>query len=370
MRSMGCAKKPSVSPRRRTARTKAFRRLAAFTGLLGVALAACRDTLPQSSLNPAGPQARTIENLFIPVFWIAVGVFVVVEGAIVFAAIRYRQRKGQDANPVQVHGNTKLEIIWTVIPAVILAVISVPTIGTIFELAKTPTGSDVVNVRVVAHQWWWEFEYPDLGVVTSNELHMPLNRPVHLEMESQEVAESGSDINAIPVIHSLWVPRLGGKQDIVPGRVNTMTLEADIPGIYQGQCAEFCGLSHASMRFRVIAESDAEFDAWVEAQKAPPAEPAAGTLEAEGSELFNNGSCIGCHINVGTLDAKGAKIGPNLADFGARHTLGAGIYDNTPENLARWLDDPRRMKPGVVMPDYDLTEDQIEALVAYLRSLK
>lgn len=348
----------------RTHRRARWAGIAALASLLG----ACRDTLPQSTLNPAGPQAEQINDLFFPVFWIAAGVFVFVEGAIVFAAFRYRASKARDANPVQTHGNAKLEVLWTVIPTIILAVITVPTIGTIFDLAREPVGDDVVHVRVVGHQWWWEFQYEDLGVVTANELHIPVDRPVYLTLTSAEPPLSGSDINAIPVIHSLWVPRLGGKQDVIPGRENYMTLEASQPGEYLGQCAEFCGLSHSLMQFRVIAEDDGAFDDWVAKMKAPAATPPPGSLEEEGFELFSGGTCIGCHV-INGVEGQG-RVGPDLSRFGLRTTLGAGSFENTPAELARWLDDPRKMKPGVVMPDYDLTEDQIKALVAYLRSLK
>jgi len=342
---------------------------------LALLLAACRDDLPASTLNPAGPQAREIDNLFRPVFWIAVGVFVVVEALIVFAVFRFRRRPGDAANPVQVHGNTRLEIIWTAIPAIILAVIAVPTVRTIFALAETPEDPNLVNVRVIGHQWWWEFQYPELGIVTANEIHLPVDQPVHLEMTSEEPAASGVDKNAIPVAHSFWIPRLAGKQDVLPGRTTRMTIQAEDPGIYLGQCAEFCGLSHANMRLRAIAHTEQDFDAWVRSMRSPAPEPAEGTLEAEGAELFqrfvtpeypDGFSCLACHTVDGTV---GDQVGPNLARYGERETLGAGVFDNTEANLRRWLRDPRAMKPGVVMPDYGLSEEQIDALVAYLMSL-
>lgn len=365
-----CVRNRYVTRGRRDRRKRGSRRALWFAvaALATFLFSACRQDLPLNTLAPEGPQARKIDGLFFLVFWLAVGVFVLVEGLIVFAAIRYRRRPGRE-HPVQVHGNTKLEVLWTVIPAAILVVIAVPTIGAVFDLARRPTG-DVVEVRVIAHQWWWEFEYPDLGVVTANELHMPVQKPVYLTLESAEVEESGVDLKAIPVIHSFWVPRLGGKQDVIPGRTNSMTLEADRPGNYAGQCAEYCGLSHANMRLRVIAETQSDFDAWIQRMRAPPTEPPAGTPEAEGAELFQafpGGSCIACH---GVDPGSGGQVGPSLQNFGSRTTFGAGLFDNTPENLARWLDDPRTMKPGAIMPDYGLSEDQIDALVAYLRSLK
>jgi cytochrome c oxidase subunit II len=365
-----CVRNRSVTRHGRGRRTRTGRRaLWVVVGALALLLfSACRQDLPLNTFAPEGPQARKLDSLFFLVFWLAVGVFVLVEGLIVFAVIRYRRRPGRE-HPVQVHGNTKLEIMWTVIPAAILVVIAVPTIQGIFDLARRPTG-DVVEVRVIAHQWWWEFEYPDLGVVTANELHIPVQKPVYIALESREPAESGTDRKAIPVIHSFWVPRLGGKQDVIPGRTNYMTLEADRPGTFAGQCAEYCGISHANMRLRVIAETQEDFDAWTERMHAPAGAPPADSPEAEGAELFQafpGGSCLACH---GVEPGSGGAVGPSLQNFGSRTTFGAGLFENTPENLARWLDNPRAMKPGAIMPDYGLSSDQIDALVAYLRSLK
>jgi cytochrome c oxidase subunit II len=341
-----------------------------------LALAGCRQDLPQNSLAPAGEVAREIDGLFWLVLWIAVGVFVLVQGLLIFAMIRFRYRRGRDT-PVQVHGNNRLEVMWTVIPALILAGIAVPTVSTIFGLAARP--DDPVEIRVIGHQWWWEFEYMDEGVVTANEMHIPAGREVLLHLESRETpgglagfTADGEPIpeDAIPVIHSFWVPRLAGKLDLVPGRVHNLTIHADEPGVYRGQCAEYCGLSHANMRMRVIAETPQDYQAWLDAMRAPPPEPAAGSLEAEGAELFQNfgtGSCLACH---GLEPGLGGTVGPNLNRFGARRTLAAGMFPNNEEELRRWLQDPRAVKPGVVMPDYNLTEDQIDALIAYLMSLE
>jgi cytochrome c oxidase subunit 2 len=298
-------------------------------------------------------------------------IFVLVEGLIVFAAIRYRARRRAEA-PVQIHGNTRLEIVWTIIPALLLLFIGVPTIQGIFSLAAEPRG-DVVNVNVVAHQWWWEFEYPDDGIVTANELHIPVGRPVLLSMTSKETPGGQEEFGfppAAPVIHSFWVPKLSGTQDITPGRTTPLRLQADQPGVYFGQCKEFCGISHANMRFRVIAQPPAEYERWLTAQQAAAAEPEAGSDAEEGAEVFRQfpgGSCLACH---GIEPNQGGSVGPNLAHFGSRTTFGAGLFENSPELLERWLRDPRAMKPGAKMPDYNLSTDHIEALVAYLRSLE
>jgi cytochrome c oxidase subunit 2 len=344
---------------------------AAVLALGAFLFVACGKGLPQNTFEPAGPNAELQRDLFFTAFWLAVVVFVLVEGLIVFAAIRFRARRREEA-PKQVHGNTLLEIIWTAIPAVLLLIIGVPTIGGIFSLAATPQG-DVLNVRVIAHQWWWEFQYPDERIVTANELHIPVGRPVLLSMESEETPGGQEQFGMTPadaVIHSLWVPRLSGTQDIIPGRVTTMTLQAERPGTYLGQCKEFCGISHANMRFRVIAQSTDEFGRWLAGQQAEAAEPPPGSAAAEGAELFQQfpgGSCLACH---GIGSNEGDRVGPNLSHFGSRTTFGAGMFPNDPELLERWLRNPGAMKAGAKMPNYNLSNDHIEALVAYLQSLE
>jgi cytochrome c oxidase subunit 2 len=336
--------------------------------------AACGQGLPQNTFESAGPNAKLQKDLFLLSFWIAVVIFVLVEGLIVYAAIRYRTRRGREEAPVQIHGNTRLEIVWTVIPALLLLFIGVPTIQGIFTLAARPAEGDRVNVKVVAHQWWWEFEYPDEGIVTANELHIPVGRPVYLTMTSADLPGGQEQFGvepAVAVIHSIWVPRLSGTQDIIPGRTTDLTLQADAPGTYFGQCKEYCGIAHANMRLRVIAQTEADFEGWVEQQRATAAAPAPGSDAAEGEELFQNfpsGSCAACH----TVDpnGEGSRVGPNLAHFGSRTTFGAGMFPNDPEVLARWLRNPDALKPGAAMPDYNLSEDHIDALVAYLQSLE
>jgi cytochrome c oxidase subunit 2 len=344
---------------------------AAVLALGAFLFVACGQDLPQNTFEPAGPNAELQRFLFLLAFWIAVVIFVLVEGLIVFAVIRYRARRREEA-PVQIHGNTRLEILWTIIPAALLLIIGIPTIQGIFTLAAEPRG-DVVNVKVVAHQWWWEFEYPDEGIVTANELNIPVGRPVLLSMESKETPGGQEQFGLTPadaVIHSLWVPRLSGTQDIIPGRVTQMSLQADRPGTYLGQCKEFCGIAHANMRFRVIAQNAGDFDRWLTAQKAKPPTPEPGSEAEEGAELFRQfpgGSCLACH---GIEPNQGGSVGPNLTHFGSRGTFAAGLFPNEPELLERWLRNPDAMKEGAKMPDYNLSDDHIEALVAYLQSLE
>jgi cytochrome c oxidase subunit 2 len=320
-------------------------------------LAACTRDAPQNFLHPVGPIAKKEDALWRIVFPIAAVIFVLVEGALVFAIFKFRERPGGE--PAQFHGNTKLEVILTLIPSLLLAGVGVVTVRSLIDLSHKPTG-DVLNVRVIAHQWWWEYRYPDDGVIAANELHIPVGRPVYFTLESQDV------------IHSFWVPKLGGKQDVVPGRQNHLTLIADRPGEYWGQCAEFCGLSHANMRLRVVAQPADQFAAWVSAQNQPAATPGAG-LAAEGAKIFATGSwpkgaCSGCHTVNGTT-AQG-QVGPNLTHFASRARFAGYIYDNNPENVAAWLNNPPERKPGSIMPRLGLSQDEINALVAYLESLK
>jgi cytochrome c oxidase subunit II len=325
-----------------------------FVAALGLVLAACARELPYNTLDPAGPVAQKQADLYWLVFWIATVVFVLVEGILVFALVRFRRRSSDDV-PRQIHGNTRLEIMWTILPALLLAGVAVPTVGTIFDLARRPSG-DVLEVDVTGHQWWWEVRYPDLDVVAANEIHVPTDRPVAINLTSDDV------------IHSFSVPRLAGKQDLIPGKTNILYIEAPTAGTYLGQCQEFCGLSHANMHFRVIAQDPSDFEAWVDGQRQPAAVPPKGSLEAEGMDNFAHGACIACHT-IGGLQPAVGTIGPNLTHVGSRETIAAGLLDTTPADLERWLRDPPAVKPGSKMPNYHLTDEQIQALAAYLLSL-
>ncbi|HYU57868.1 MAG TPA: cytochrome c oxidase subunit II [Actinomycetota bacterium] len=330
-------------------------RLAALAAVAALLLAACAKNAPQDTLDPAGPVARQIDGLFKPVFWIAAGVFFLVEGLLVFALLRFRHRKGRDGVPEQTHGNTRLEIAWTLAPALLLAGIAIPTVGAIFDLAQRP--ADAVQVTITAKQWWWAVEYPDLGVITANEIHIPVGKRVDFTLKSDNV------------IHSFWVPRLAGKQDVVPGHVNHLVMEAETPGEYRGQCVEFCGASHANMRLRLFADTPGDFDRWVNEQKADAAVPAEGSLAARGMAIFNDPNlCIRCHAVGGGPGSQ--VVAPSLTHFASRTTFAGSIFENDEANLRRWLADPPAVKPGSLMPDYGLSHEQIDALVAYLESLK
>ncbi len=318
---------------------------------------ACVPSEPQNWFVVSGDNAARLKDLTMLILYLAAVVFVVVEGALIYAILRFRRRRAAGELPPQIHGNSRLEIAWTIAPAIILIFVAVPTIQTLFHLATPPTDKgEPFHVKVIGHQWWWEFQYPDLGITTANELHIPVGRTVVADLETADV------------IHSFWVPRLAGKTDLVPNHPNRMWFDANEPGIYYGQCAEFCGVQHAQMRFRVVAQSAAEFDAWVQQQKRPP-EPPSSDLAKQGEELFmGKAACFSCHTVDGTK-AQG-KVGPNLTHIGSRLTLAAGVLDNTPTELARWISGPQTVKPGSKMVVPALTQDEIQALVAYLEGLK
>jgi cytochrome c oxidase subunit 2 len=347
---------------------------------LAVVAAACAPNASQSALEPAGPYAQQSYDLLVPVFWVATAVFVLVEGLLLFFVIRYRHRKGRTETPPQVHGNTKLEIGWTILPTLILAVVSVPTVATIWDLAAEPEG-DVLQVTVLAHQWWWEFDYPEQGIITANELHIPTDRPVYLTMcavglgYDQQIAPSDCQDQPAAigdsVIHSFWVPELAGTQDVIPSRTTYLTIQADEPGTYEGQCKEFCGLSHAYMKFTVVAHDPAGFEEWVSGQQAPAVAPLEGDARA-GSIVFYS-TCTGCHAIAGLRDANGNLIvangGPDLTHFASRECFAGCMLATTDENLRRWLENPPAVKAGSWMPDYGLTEQELDQLVAFLNTL-
>ena len=380
-------------------RSRARFPIAAVVASLPLVLAACSGSGPQSALEPQGATARDIDGLWRLVFAIAVIVFILVAGVMVVAMIRFRERKGDDREPKQLHGNTTLEIVWTIIPAVLLAVVAVPTLDVLFDVRDEPEGARL-DVAVVGHQWWWEFTYPQFvdedgrPLTTANELHIPVEEEVYLTMTSADV------------IHSFWVPPLQGKRDLVPGRFTNLKFIADAevatqdfgfgPGVVLGQCAEFCGLAHADMRIRVFVHTSEEFQAWVDGQLAPAAVPAAGSgLAAAGYETFSV-VCTACHqalvsgpdgvqalgsgrvLTVDGVDVD-AAIAPDLTHFGSRTTFAGASIDATREHLVRWLANPSDLKPmtperndiaaGRIlgMPSFGLSDEEIDGLVELLK---
>ena len=320
-------------------------------------LSACIENAPLDSLSPEGPYARSIDELFWITFWIAVGVFVIVQGALLLSVFVFKE-KPESPEPKQIHGNTKLEILWTVIPVLILAAIAVPTVQTIFDLAREP--EDALKIEVIGHQWWFEYKYPDYGITTANVLVIPADKPVRLEMWSNDV------------LHNYWVPKLNGKRYLVPGQTTYLNLHADSPDEFWAQCGEYCGLSHSKMRGRVLSLSQKDFDIWVanEQKNATAFSNEDLSLAAEGQQVYLNAGCTQCHVVNGVWDVQGDRIAPNLTHFAVRNVFAGAALENNRENLTRWLANPAEVKPGTFMPNLELTESEINALIAYLETLK
>jgi len=361
--------------------------LARAIGLLAVfalVVSACGGEYPQSSIDPHSDFAETIHGLYWIVFVWSMVILAVVWALLAYVLIRFRDRPGAE-RPKQTHGNLRLEIAWTLGPALIVVAIAVPTIRAVFETQPSdPEGAMVVEV--IGHQFWWEFRYPEAGVVTANELRLPVGRPVSLRLSSADV------------IHSFWVPMLGGKRDAnplvrkpegEPPDYNWLHFTVREPGEYMGQCAEFCGPSHSLMGTRVVAESPEEFDAWLESwQSSAPTEdpPDAASLPEgldpilvqQGREIFHSQTCVACHAIQGT-NAQG-QVAPNLTLMGQRTKIAAGWLDNSVEDLERWIRAPRDVKPGALMPGVGeaggnwpatgLTDEQVRAVAQYLSSLR
>jgi cytochrome c oxidase subunit 2 len=366
-----------------TPRRGRWSRLAPVLILAGMAvlLTGCGAAVDQpfTTITPQTGKADDIQNLYKITFWAALVVFVGVQVAIGYTALRFRRRG--DERPEQVHGSRKLEIAWTVIPAVILLVLFIPTAQVIFKHAAAAEVEDAFRVNVLGKQWWWEISYPDIPadpnnaeagpLVTANEVILPVGANVVFSLQSNNV------------IHSFWVPQLSGKLDVIPGHDNLLQFVAEKPGDYWGECAEFCGGSHAWMRFKVKVVPQEDFDAWVGAWRTPPATD--GNPETadvvEAPPAF--GACLACHRISGTnaqvaqqgigSDPYGQGAGPNLTLFACRDTIGAGILKNTPENMETWLKHTDEVKEGVYMPNYykqGLSDEQIAELVQYLESLE
>ena len=353
--------------------------------VLSILLMACNPEGPQSTFDAQGPVSEIQKNLFLFTFWIAVIVFIVVEGAILFVTFRYRRKN--DELPVQTHGNLKLEITWTIIPAIIIVIIAIPTVIGIWQTQVMPDEEDSLVINAVGHQWWFEFNYPSEEVVTANELHLPEDTNVIVNIESQDV------------IHSFWIPKIAGKVDMVPNHENQLWIKADNPGLYYGQCAEFCGVAHAMMRFRVIVHTNEDYQNWLEYMRTPPQDLVSGSDEDEGRKLFV-GNCSMCHtydsykkaayhkeINSQynrweewKKDKENSAIvsAPNLTHFGNRITLGAGLKENNYDNLVKWIEDPDTIKIGTRMKNHaaiyttenKLSDLEIQQIAKYLLSLK
>jgi cytochrome c oxidase subunit II len=321
---------------------------------------------------PGAPEHR-IQNIFKPLatpaeadrqaayltFAITGAIFVVVAGLLVYVIARFRRRPQDDdlQEPPQVYGSNQIETAWTVIPILIVFVFIGVAARVIAAIQNASPPPNMLKVTLVGHQWWWEVRYPDYHLVTANEIHVPVTpdgkRATYLQLTSADV------------IHSFWVPQLAGKTDLFPNRINYMWIDPREPGVYVGNCAEYCGTQHANMLLRVIADQPADFDKWVADQQKPAAEdPQASAAKSAFASL----ACVNCHTIRGT-DAVGV-YGPDLTHLMSRQTLAAGVLVNTPQSLRAWVDDPQQAKPGCFMPSMKLTPPQLDQVVSYLESLK
>jgi len=310
------------------------------------------------TLSPLSPPAQTISDLFYLILGIMVCIFLVVGTTMAVLIFRFRAGRNEPGGePPQIYGSKPIELAWTVGPAIIVFVLFLVTARSIFDIRATTPPKEAIHVRVVGHQWWWEFQYLDHNVTTANELHVPLStdgtpRPVYLDLESADV------------IHSFWVPQLAGKTDLFPGRVNHMWFQPNRAGWFIGQCAEYCGTQHAHMWLRVKSESEDEFQKWVAQQQKPAV---LNSAVSAGRDLFLSNACANCHTIRGT-HAKGI-FGPDLTHLMSRETIASGIRLNNKENLTQWVQDPQAIKDGCRMPDMQLTEDSTQKIVAYLLTL-
>ena len=309
--------------------------------------------------RPLSQPAQEIKETSALVLIICAVIFAVVAGLLVYAIVRYRHRAGDEASePPQVYGSNQIELAWTVMPVLIVFVLILVTSRTIADIQnrKPPPGS--IQATVVGHQWWWEIRYPELGIVTANELHVPAStgdkhQPTFLKLQSADVA------------HSFWVPQLAGKTDLIPNRENLMWIEPTKPGTYLGNCAEYCGTQHARMLIRVVVHTPDDFDRWAKEQQQSASTE---TNATDSRKTFFANSCVNCHT-IGGTSAQG-KFGPDLTHLMSRETLGAGVIPNTPDNLRLWVRDPQKFKVGCLMPNMQLTDQEVDQITAYLQTLR
>ena len=322
---------------------------------------ACADAAGSvtSIFTPSSTPAEEVYANAVLVLAICAGIFLTVGGFLVYTIIRFRQRPDDDGRePPQIYGSNQIELAWTVIPIVIVFVLILVTARTIANVQGAIRPSAALQVTVIGHQWWWEIRYPEFGVVTANELHVPVSepterRPTFLTLESADV------------VHSFWAPQLAGKTDLIPNRRNLMWIEPKQPGVYVGNCAEYCGVQHAHMLLRVIAQPADAFAQWIQTQQRLPTED---ERTQPGRSVFFSTACINCHAINGTR-ANG-RLGPNLTHLMSRRTLAAGVVANTPEHLRAWVRDPQALKEGSLMPSMQLTANELDQVVAYLLTLK
>jgi cytochrome c oxidase subunit II len=310
--------------------------------------------------KPFATPAQSESNIAFFVLAITAAIFVVVGGLIVFTIMRFRRRREDDSRlePPQIYGSNQIEAAWTVIPILIVFVLIGVSARVIASVQNASPPASTLKVTVIGHQWWWEIVYPDYGIVTANEIHVPATAdgkiPTYLRLESMDVA------------HSFWVPQLSGKTDLIPNRINYMWIDPRQPGIYVGNCAEYCGTQHANMFLRVVAQAPNDFRNWAADQQKPA--PREDPRLSQAQAAFGTLACVNCHAIRGTPAI--GRFGPDLTHLMSRQTLGAGVLTNTTQNLQSWVNDPQQAKPGCFMPSMKLTDEQLNHVVLYLQSLK
>ena len=329
------------------------------TGMLAGTVYAGDPDPVTNIFKPLSTPAESVYQAALLTLAVCAVIFLIVGGLLAYTTIRFRRRGADDGlEPPQIYGSNQIELAWTVLPVLIVFVLILVTSRTIADVQNKPAAADSLKVTVVGHQWWWEIRYPDLGIVTANEIHVPVSdaaqpRQTFLRLESADVA------------HSFWVPQLAGKTDLIPNRVNTMWIEPKQVGTYLGNCAEYCGTQHARMLLRVIVHEPDDFARWAAAQQQNGAED---PQVKAGRDVFFSTSCVNCHTISGT-SARG-RFGPDLTHFMSRDTLASGAAPNTPEKLRAWVRDPKTIKDGSLMPSMQLAEKELDQLVSYLLTLK
>ena len=324
--------------------------------------AAAAEPAPLSPTNifaPASTPAQSIFELSRFVLLVSAAIFVTVFSLLAFAVVRFRKKRSSDGRePAQVYGSTQLELAWTVIPVLIVVVLFLTAARVIANIQNAVHPSNAIDVTVVGHQFWWEYRYPSLKVITANELHIPVSDPAHPTPTFLTLLSADTD-------HSFWVPRLAGKTDLIPNHPNTMWLDPHETGLFLGQCAQYCGTQHAKMLLRVYVDSREDFDRWIQAQSQPAH---TGDTVSEGQRLFESTACVNCHRIAGT-PAHGT-YGPDLTHLMSRQTIASGAIENTPGNLIAWIYNPDLLKPGCTMPSMGLSTEQASAVAGYLETLR
>jgi cytochrome c oxidase subunit II len=333
-------------------------------GRILLAASLCNATTPSktavpSIFEPYSTPAESIRHLSYFVLVITGLIFLVVFILLTYVIVKFRNKALADGRePAQVYGSTQIELAWTIIPILIVVVLFLATARVIHAIQDARKPATAVEVTAIGHQFWWEFRYPALGIVTANELHVPVSDPAHPTPTFLKLLSADTD-------HSFWVPQLAGKTDLIPNRVNETWLDPQQTGIYFGQCAQYCGTQHAKMLLRVSVDSAEEFAAWVEAQKQSAKQD---EKEIAGRHVFETTACINCHA-VGGTHATG-RFGPDLTHLMSRSTIASGAAENTPENLRLWIQNPDAIKPGSLMPAMKLSDNDLDALVRYLETLR